>query len=57
MKSKTDLLVDRIKLFKNKDLREKVFEKMNKKTQKIVMNLIKKTLTGIAFYSYILLNV
>jgi len=55
--NKTDLLIERIKLFKNKDLREKVFEKMNKKTQKIVMGVIKKTLTGIAFYSYILLNV
>ena len=53
--NKTDLLIERIKLFKNKDLREKVFEKMNKKTQKIVMGVIKKSLTGIAFSSYIVL--
>ena len=57
MKNKIDLLVKRIKLFEDKNLRDKAFENMDKKTQKIVMDVIKKTLTGIAFYSYILLNV
>ena len=46
--TKTDLFIERVKLFKNKDLREKTFEKMDKKTQKKVMNLIKKGLTSVA---------
>jgi|TARA_R100000315_G_scaffold53021_1_gene26738 hypothetical protein len=45
--NKTDLLVERIKLFKNKDLRDKTFEKMNKNTQKMIMDIIKKSLTRI----------
>ena len=45
MKTKTDLFIERVKLFKNKDLREKAYENMDKKTQKKVMNLIKKSLT------------
>ena len=48
MKSKTDLFIERVKLFKNKDLREKIFENMDKKTQKKVTNLIKKSLTLVA---------
>ena len=48
MKSKTDLFIERVKLFKNKDLREKAYENMDKKTQKKVMNLIKKSLTLVA---------
>ena len=48
MKTKTDLFIERVKLFKNKDLREKTFENMDKKTQKKVMNLIKKSLTLVA---------
>ena len=47
MKSKTDLFIERVKLFNNKELREKAYEKMDKKTQKIVMGLIKKSLTRI----------
>jgi hypothetical protein len=46
--NKTDLLIERIKLFNNKELRDKAFEKMDKKTQKIVMNIIKKRLTHVA---------
>ena len=46
--NKTDLFIERVKLFKNKDLREKVFDNMDKKTQKIVMKLIRKGLTRIA---------
>ena len=42
MKTKTDLFIDRVKLFKNKELREKAYDKMNNKTQTMVMNLIKK---------------
>ena len=45
--NKTDLLVEKIKLFKNKDLRDKTFEKMNKNTQKMIMDIIKKSLTRI----------
>ena len=45
--NKTDLLVERIKLFKNKDLRDKTFEKINKNTQKMIMDIIKKSLTRI----------
>ena len=48
MMNKTDLLIERIKLFNNKELRDKAFEKMDKKTQKIVMNIIKKSLTHVA---------
>ena len=48
MKTKTDLFIERVKLFKNKDLREKAYENMDKKTQKKVMNLIKKSLTLVA---------
>jgi len=48
MMNKTDLLVERIKLFKNKELRDKAYENMDKKTQKIVMNIIKKSLTYVA---------
>ena len=48
MKSKTDLFIERVKLFKNKDLREKAYENMDKKTQKKVMDLIRKSLTRIA---------
>ena len=48
MKTKTDLFIERVKLFKNKDLREKAYEIMDKKTQKKVMNLIKKSLTLVA---------
>ena len=48
MKTKTDLFIERVKLFKNKDLREKTFENMDKKTQKKVMDLIRKSLTRIA---------
>ena len=48
MKSKTDLFIERVKLFKNKDLREKAYENMDKKTQKKVMNFIKKSLTLVA---------
>ena len=48
MKTKTDLFIERVKLFKNKDLREKIFENMDKKTQKKVMDLIRKSLTRIA---------
>ena len=44
----TLLFIERVKLFKNKDLREKTFENMDKKTQKIVMNFIKKGLTLVA---------
>ena len=47
MKSKTDLFMERVKLFNNKELREKAFEKMDKKTKKIVMGLIKKSLIHI----------
>ena len=46
--SKTDLFIERVKLFKNKELREKTFDNMDKKTQKKVMDLIKKGLTRIA---------
>ena len=46
--NKTDLFIERVKLFKNKDLREKAYENMDKKTQKKVMNLIKKSLTLVA---------
>ena len=48
MKTKTDLFIERVKLFKNKDLREKAYENMDKKTQKKVMNFIKKSLTLVA---------
>ena len=48
MKTKTDLFIERVKLFTNKDLREKAYENMDKKTQKKVMNLIKKSLTLVA---------
>ena len=48
MKTKTDLFIERVKLFKNKDLREKIFDNMDKKTQKKVMDLIRKSLTRIA---------
>ena len=48
MKTKTDLFIERVKLFKNKDLREKTFDNMDKKTQKKVMDLIRKSLTRIA---------
>ena len=54
MKSKTDLFIERVKLFKNKDLREKAYENMDKKTQKKVMNLIKKGLTLVAKQPYII---
>ena len=46
--TKTDLFIERVKLFKNKDLREKTFDNMDKKTQKKVMDLIRKSLTRIA---------
>ena len=46
--TKTDLFIERVKLFKNKELREKTFENMDKKTQKKVMDLIRKSLTRIA---------
>ena len=46
--TKTDLFIERVKLFKNKDLREKAYENMDKKTQKKVMDLIRKSLTRIA---------
>ena len=46
--TKTDLFIERVKLFKNKELREKTFENMDKKTQKKVMDLIRKGLTRIA---------
>ncbi len=46
--SKTDLFIERVKLFKNKELREKTFDNMDKKTQKKVMDLIRKSLTRIA---------
>ena len=46
--NKTELFIERVKLFKNKELREKTFENMDKKTQKIVMKLIRKSLTRIA---------
>ena len=46
--NKTDLFIERVKLFNNKDLREKTFENMDKKTQKKVMDLIRKSLTRIA---------
>ena len=46
--NKTDLFIERVKLFNNKDLREKTFENMDKKTQKKVMNFIKKSLTLVA---------
>ena len=46
--TKTDLFIERVKLFKNKDLREKTFDNMDKKTQKKVMALIRKSLTRIA---------
>ena len=46
--NKTDLFIERVKLFKNKALREKAYENMDKKTQKKVMNLIKKSLTLVA---------
>ena len=46
--TKTDLFIERVKLFKNKDLREKAYENMDKKTQKKVMNFIKKSLTLVA---------
>tara|TARA_R100000322_G_scaffold41621_1_gene26252 strand:- start:613 stop:759 length:147 start_codon:yes stop_codon:yes gene_type:complete len=48
LKNKIDLLVKRIKLFEDKNLRDKAFENMDKKTQKIVMNVVKKTLTYVA---------
>ena len=48
MKTKTDLFIERVKLFKNKDLREKTFDNMDKKTQKKVMDLIRKSLTRMA---------
>ena len=48
MKTKTDLFIERVKLFKNKDLREKAYENMDKKTQKMIMNFIKKGLTLVA---------
>tara|TARA_Y100000996_G_scaffold388064_1_gene347346 strand:+ start:456 stop:602 length:147 start_codon:yes stop_codon:yes gene_type:complete len=47
MKSKTDLFIERVKSFNNKELRDKTFEKMDKNTQKIVMDVIKKSLTRI----------
>ena len=53
--NKTDLFIERVKLFKNKDLREKAYENMDKKTQKKVMNLIKKGLTLVAKQPYIIL--
>tara|TARA_B100000131_G_scaffold28696_1_gene26990 strand:- start:2104 stop:2250 length:147 start_codon:yes stop_codon:yes gene_type:complete len=46
--NKTDLFIERVKLFNNKDLREKAFENMDKKTQKKVMDLIRKSLTLVA---------
>ena len=46
--TKTDLFIERVKLFKNKDLREKTFDNMDKKTQKKVMDFIRKSLTRIA---------
>ena len=46
--TKTDLFIERVKLFKNKELREKTFDNMDKKTQKKVMDLIRKSLTRIA---------
>ena len=46
--NKTDLFIERVKLFKNKELREKTFDNMDKKTQKKVMDLIRKSLTRIA---------
>ena len=52
--NKTDLFIERVKLFKNKDLREKAYENMDKKTQKKVMNLIKKGLTLVAKQPYII---
>tara|TARA_Y100000401_G_C8244697_1_gene184898 strand:+ start:462 stop:641 length:180 start_codon:yes stop_codon:yes gene_type:complete len=53
LKNKIDLLVKRIKLFEDKNLRDKAFENMDKKTQKIVMNVVKKSLTRIVKVSYI----
>ena len=52
--NKTDLFIERVKLFKNKDLREKAYENMDKKTQKKVMNFIKKSLTLVAKQPYII---
>ena len=46
--NKTDLFIERVKLFNNKDLREKAYKNMDKKTQKKVMDLIRKGLTRIA---------
>ena len=46
--NKTDLFIERVKLFNNKDLREKAYKNMDKKTQKKVMNFIKKSLTLVA---------
>ena len=54
--NKTDLFIERVKLFKNKDLREKTFENMDKKTQKIIMNFIKKGLTLVEKQPYIIVN-
>ena len=42
--TKTDLFIERVKLFKNKDLREKTFENMDKKTQKKSYEFNKKRL-------------
>ena len=50
----TLLFIERVKLFKNKELREKTFENMDKKTQKIITNFIKKGLTLVAKKPYII---
>tara|TARA_Y100001970_G_scaffold274817_1_gene375182 strand:- start:2455 stop:2601 length:147 start_codon:yes stop_codon:yes gene_type:complete len=42
--NKTDLFIERVETFKNKQIREKVFEKMSKNDRILIVNLIKNSL-------------
>ena len=53
MKSKTDLLVERIKFFEDQKMRDEAWERMSKNIKKSTTDLIKKALTRIGKNSYI----
>ena len=40
--NKTDLFIERVETFKNKQIREKVFEKMSKNDRILIVNLISR---------------
>ena len=49
----TELFIERVLSFQDETKREKVWNKMNKNTQKIINNLLKKALTYMCKKPYI----